>query len=261
MKSFFAGLFVLLCMGLCVSGIFAEESSPENVPSPIVIANQEVSSKASSLDSSMSIVVDHEVSTEADGSMVSVDDQNDDHSDDHNDVIQRVVIESVAPAPEKVVAFSERSAFNRMKQLVGRWEGLGENVLKEKSNKIVVVYEVTAGGNAVMERIFPSTSQEMITMYYEQKGQLALTHYCLIGTRSTMVLKPAVISENSRKNDVYEFNLIENDDLDPTVDTHMNSLKITFIDENHMNQSWEMFEAGKPSGSYSFVLTRVVDKP
>lgn len=253
MKFFFAGLCSFVFISLCAPVIVAEESSLSNVPPSMVIANQEVSSGPSSLESSMPIIADSgEGWLESDANVSLSQESVMDH---------RVVIESVASASDNVTASVERSPFNRIKQLVGRWEGLGENVEGEKSNKIVVVYEVTAGGNAVMERIFPNTSQEMITMYYEQKGQLALTHYCLIGTRSTMMLKPLTASESSRQRNVYEFGLIENTGLDPTVDTHMNSLKVVFIDENHMNQSWEMFEAGKPSGRYSFALTRVVDKP
>jgi hypothetical protein len=254
MKLFLSGLISVIFIGLCVSVSLAEESSLGNVPPTMMIANQELSPAATSLESSMPIIADS-----VEGSLESYETAvpfNEERDRDH-----RVVIETIAPPRENVVTFVERSPFNRMKQLAGRWEGLGENALGEKSNKIVVVYEVTAGGNAVMERIFPGTSQEMITMYYEQKGQLALTHYCLIGTRSTMMLKPLAVSENSRPSNTYEFSLIENAGLDPTVDTHMNSLKVAFIDEDHMNQSWEMFEAGKPSGSYSFALTRVDNKP
>lgn len=170
----------------------------------------------------------------------------------------RVTVEAVDPAVKSSVL--DYDTFNRMKQLAGRWEGSGENALGQGENKIIIVYEVTAGGNAVLERIFPGSSQEMITMYYQEKGQLTLTHYCLIGTRSVMKLKVGANIAEKQKN-VFEFYLAQSPALDPAVDTHMHSLTITFIDENHMNQAWEMFEAGKLSGSYSFVLTRVANNP
>ncbi len=177
---------------------------------------------------------------------------------------QEVLDDRVSPEPlmhqsNSPAVSGEQKFFNRMKQLAGRWEGAGENMPAEGQNKIVVIYEVTAGGNAVLERIFPGTSQEMVTMYYEEKGQLTLTHYCLIGTRSVMKLQvpQGNLSEEQKK--VFEFQLAESPALDPTIDTHMHSLKITFVDDNHMNQSWEMYEAGKLSGSYSFVLVRALD--
>ncbi len=165
-------------------------------------------------------------------------------------------VKPIEGTDKNALTITEHGFFNHMKQLAGRWEGLSENIPGEKQNKIVVVYEVTAGGNAVLERIFPGSLQEMVTMYYEEKGQLTLTHYCMIGTRSVMKLKNFTANNDANKN-IFEFNLVESPGLNPALDTHMHSLKIAFLDENHMNQSWDMFEAGKLSGSYSFVLTRV----
>ncbi len=165
-----------------------------------------------------------------------------------------VIVQPLSMPNTQVLSRLERSPFNRIKQLEGRWEGSSEKTSADNKERIVIVYEVTAGGNAVMERIFPETSQEMITMYYEENEKLALTHYCMIGERAQMILKPFMADNN-----FYEFNLINTPAFDPTRKTHMHSLKITFIDENHMNQEWEMYEAGKPSGHYAFVLTRFVD--
>ncbi len=177
-----------------------------------------------------------------------------------NEEIPHVAVEPVVDSSENISGVAEHAPFNRMKQLAGRWEGSGKNVLALEKDKIVVIYKVTAGGNAVMERIFPDTEQEMITLYYEEKGKLTLMHFSMIGTRSTMTLKPPVESA-AQPNNVYEFELIKNSGLDPTVDTHMHSLKMAFLDNDHMNQEWEMFEAGNPSGRYSFILTRVPKNP
>ena len=144
----------------------------------------------------------------------------------------------------------DHTFFNKMISLAGRWEGTAKNEANQPDDKIVVIYEVTAGGNAVLERLFPGTRQEMITMYYENKGKLALTHFSILGNRPVMQLKEA--QEN-----VFVFEFFPNFELNPAVDTHMNSLKIAFVDEYHMNQAWMMFEGGKPAGSYSFQLTRV----
>lgn len=163
-----------------------------------------------------------------------------------------VDVESASITAEKLsIKITDHVAFNRITQLAGRWEGAGKNGPGEKQDKIVVTYEVTAGGSAVLERIFPDSPQEMITVYYEEKNRLYLMHFSMIGTRSVMAL-------DRPQGNVYEFSLLESPALDPTVDTHMHSLKISFIDENHMNQEWSMFEAGKPSGDYSFMLTRIV---
>lgn len=163
-----------------------------------------------------------------------------------------LVIESVEP--QAVV--TDHASFIRMKQLAGRWEGEGNNGMGEKKDKIVVTYNVTAGGSAVLEKIFPGTDQEMITIYYEDKGQLTLMHFSMIGTHSHMALQPFPADMKEGPESTFYFGLRESLGLDPEVDTHMHSLKISFIDDNHISQEWVMFEAGKPSGTYAFDLTR-----
>ena len=250
MNSFIACLFSVFLVIFCSVNIGAEENSSVEVPQ-VVIVNQVVESPLLAPAEELPIVVNEEVPLKVEMTPVLVNQEAASQ--------QRVIVESVAPLPQKISTDVSNSSFSRMKQLAGRWEGSGENTPGEKQDKIVVVYEITAGGNAVLERIFPGTSQEMVTMYYEEKGKLTLMHFCLIGTRSLMTLKPFSADSNARQNNVYEFSLIENPGLDSTNDTHMHSLKIVFVDENHMNQEWEMFEAGKSSGNYSFVLARVPD--
>lgn len=173
-----------------------------------------------------------------------------------NEVSVPAVMSAEVPVEVKAVA-AVHGPFDRVKTLAGRWEGTGKNAPGDKQDKISVIYQVTAGGNAVMERIFPGTDQEMVTMFYEDKGRLTLLHFCLIGTRSLMSLKPAPAENQANPGQVFEFDLQPNPGLDSAVDTHMHSLKISFVDENHVKEEWEMFEAGKPSGKYTFVLTRI----
>jgi len=178
--------------------------------------------------------------------------ENEEPALDNHIIIETAPIETPVEGSVKPVMM-EHSGFSRMKQLAGRWEGVGAgNASVDNQEKIAVVYEVTAGGHAVLEKIFPETAQEMITVYYEDKGHLNLMHFFMIGTRSMMALKPSM-GDNGR---VFDFELSNSSDLNPEVDTHMHSLKISFVDENRINQVWTMFEAGKLSGVYTFNLTR-----
>lgn len=163
---------------------------------------------------------------------------------------------AAAPAPviktEKIVqSVQGRTAFNKMKSLAGDWEAAAKaGPGHDEDEKISVEYRITAGGNAVIERLFPGTPQEMATMYYENNGKLTLTHYCMLGNRPVMELKNA-------EGNVYEFDLLPVPGIDPQIDTHMHSLKIVFVDNDHMSQEWTMFEAGKAAGTHSFKLSRV----
>src|SRR5262245_26437036 len=79
-----------------------------------------------------------------------------------------------APKPKKGSV-----EFERMKTLVGTWQGKTD--IGQGPIDITVKYRVVAGGNVLEERVFEGTPYEMTTMYYDQDGKLAATHYCVIG--------------------------------------------------------------------------------
>ena len=55
--------------------------------------------------------------------------------------------------------------------------------------EITVQYRVIAAGSVVEERCFSGTPNEMVTMFYDKDGKLAMTHYCMLGNRPTMTVK------------------------------------------------------------------------
>src|SRR5262245_9197473 len=77
--------------------------------------------------------------------------------------------------------------FERMKSLVGTWTGKSD--MGQGPIDISVQYRLLAGGSVLEERVFAGTPNEMISMYYDQAGKLAMTHYCIMGNRPGMLLK------------------------------------------------------------------------
>ena len=77
--------------------------------------------------------------------------------------------------------------FERMKTLVGSWTGKTD--MGQGPVDITLQYRLLAGGSVLEERVFAGTPQEMVTMYYDQNGKLAMTHYCVMGNRPGMKLK------------------------------------------------------------------------
>jgi hypothetical protein len=145
--------------------------------------------------------------------------------------------------------YTSSAEFERMKQLVGAWEG-ASNMGKE-GGKVRVEYRLTAGGSALVETLFPGGSEEMVSVYYDQKGKLAMTHYCMLRNRPHMVLKKA---------DAQRIELVfakKGNDIDPAREKHMHALRITFADNDHITQKWTMFEKGKDTGQVTLTLTRV----
>src|SRR5262252_7077945 len=88
---------------------------------------------------------------------------------------------SAAPAPP-----AEAKALEPLKKLAGTWQGNAK--MGDKTMAVTIVYELTAGGSAVLERLFPGTPHEMISVYTSDGDGVAMTHYCALGNHPKMTL-------------------------------------------------------------------------
>lgn len=114
---------------------------------------------------------------------------------------------------------------------------------------VTVEYEVTAGGSAVIERDFPGTPMEMMTVYHDDDGgALTLTHYCMLGNQPQLDL---VASTDS----VLTFYLREGS-VTPAEAPHMHSLAMT-IAPDRLVQDWAMWSDGQEQRSNPIELVRV----
>jgi hypothetical protein len=69
--------------------------------------------------------------------------------------------------------------FDRMKELVGVWEGKAD--MGKGMETLRITYELTSAGNAIVERFDAGKPHEMVTIYYDYDGKLVMTHYCSLG--------------------------------------------------------------------------------
>lgn len=87
-----------------------------------------------------------------------------------------------AKPPANAEELQATAAFARLKSLTGDWRSVGPNGEHSRLN-----YQVISSGTAIMERFtsdaLPHSSGSMITVYYIDKGQLVLTHYCIAGNQ------------------------------------------------------------------------------
>jgi hypothetical protein len=127
---------------------------------------------------------------------------------------------------------------NRIKSLEGRWKGT-TSMFGTPNEKIYVEYEVTSGGSAVLERIFPGTSKEMISVYYDDNhGKLAMTHYCIMRNRPTLKLA-------SSTKDTITMDVAKVDGLKSKDDPGMGAVSIYFKDIDHIASTCEGRGKGK----------------
>jgi hypothetical protein len=151
-------------------------------------------------------------------------------------------------AEDKPQAKAYSPEFERMKSLVGTWTGKAD--MGNGPVDMTVTYSLIAGGSVLEERVFAGTPQEMTTMYYDRKGKLMATHYCILGNQPQFVLKSS--DANS-----LTFYFDKSCGIDVKKESHMHGLKIVFNDANTITTSCVSYMDGKPSPGHETVLTRV----
>ena len=153
-----------------------------------------------------------------------------------------------ALAAETPAAKRGSAEFERMKTLVGTWEGkadMGQGPVDMK-----VQYRLLAGGSVLEERVFAGTPNEMVTMYYDKEGRLAMTHYCVFGNRPAMTLKGS-----DAKSIKFDFDATCG--INPSKESHMHALSIRFDDADTITTSCKAIVEGKEMPEHPTTLKRV----
>ena len=158
------------------------------------------------------------------------------------------VLHAGDPAPAKKTS----ADFERMKDLVGTWAGKVD--MGKGPEDFTVQYRVIAAGSVVEERCFAGTPNEMVTMYYDKDGKLAMTHYCMLGNRPTMTVKSSDAKSISFQLDK------ESSCIDCAKEAHMNAVSLRFDDANTITTSCKSMAEGKESPEHSTTLKRVASK-
>lgn len=160
------------------------------------------------------------------------------------------VVEKPGTAEETTGVLEAKSAFQKLKGIVGEWRGTVQN--KSTGPAVEVRYKLTAHQTAVVETLFPDTDHEMISIYYMDGDQLMVTHYCAMGNQPRFRL-----AANSKPDElIFEF-AGGGENLSPDQDTHMHSSKIVFIRENQIESEWDIYSRGKKEGSNRFLISRI----
>lgn len=139
--------------------------------------------------------------------------------------------------------------FDKLKQLAGTWEGKSK-MHTDKEQTITVTYEVISAGSAVMERLFPGTPHEMVSIYAADGDKIHMTHYCGLGNHPVMQLQKI-------SGDKYFFEMNGTQGIASADEPHMHQLTLTMRGKDKLRQDWVLFVNGKKQDSSTFNLTRV----
>ena len=141
---------------------------------------------------------------------------------------------------------------NRIKALAGRWTST-TSMFGKKDQRVYTEFKVTAGGSAVIERIFPGTPQEMVSMYYDDDdGKLAMTHYCMMRNRPYFALVKS--TKDTMKLDVKKV-----EGLKSAHDPSMGAITLHFKDKDHFTSTCESRGGKKKHPPMTMAFTRASD--
>lgn len=139
------------------------------------------------------------------------------------------------------------SAFERFKALDGEWIDV-DGVFGTKG-AVGVIYKVTSGGTAVIERFPLGSAEEMLTMYHQDGTDLVLTHYCSAGNQPRM--RARTITAN-----VLAFEYDGGTNVDPATTSHMHSVRFEFLSKDEIKAVWQNWSKGRLDHAATFRLVR-----
>jgi len=143
----------------------------------------------------------------------------------------------------------ERNAaagLEKLKSLSGVWHAKDED-----GRPVTVTYAVVSGGSAVMETIQHDQDADMVTIYHLDGERLMMTHYCALGNQPRM--KAAAIPDGEVKD--IRFSFVSGTNMKKN-DPHMHGLTISFLDADHANATWSLYEKGRMKFAVVFEMVR-----
>ena len=170
-----------------------------------------------------------------------------------------IMAPQLVSAQMEMQPYQGSAEFERMKGLVGVWEGdmpmkgKKEEMTEEHAKmmqKMRVSYHLTAGGSAILETFGPGTPMEMVSVYHDRSGKLSMTHYCMLGNQPRMDLQA---TEDGK----ILFMFSEDNELDAAKGMHMHSMALSMVDKDNIVQRWTMFQDGEAQEAHDMHLGRV----
>ncbi len=159
-----------------------------------------------------------------------------------------IAMAAPSPAQTPATAPTPRAAFDQLKGLAGQWQG---HLASADGPATTVTYELTANGSAVVEKLFPGTPHEMMSVYSMDGDDLVLTHYCAIGNQPRMKLVKTGTNPTSMT-----FDFTGGTNLVAATDTHIHGGSIRILDGGRLEEDWSVYTKGQPTASHRFFLAR-----
>lgn len=141
-----------------------------------------------------------------------------------------------------------QAAFERLKTL----EGTYHVEFAGMTERLDVVWDNVSASNAIIETLCAGTPHEMVSLYYLDGEDLALTHYCGIGNRPMLRLDRA-----RSTGDEWFFGYdAATTGIDPRTDAHIHGAKFRFLSATEIDVEWSFWDKGAETETKLFRLRR-----
>ncbi len=142
------------------------------------------------------------------------------------------VLVGLALAIAAFAAEPANAGWEKVKSLVGEWEGTAEG------KPYRITYKSVSNGTAIMETIEGPEAAQMVTLYHPDGATLLMTHYCSMGNQ------PRMRSKGLDKGTL-AFAYLDATNIASPEQMRMTRLVMTFPDSDHIVEEWTAKEGAK----------------
>jgi len=155
-----------------------------------------------------------------------------------------------AGEPMHVVKTRPNAGFEKMKPLVGNWQGKADD-----GKPVRVSYALASDGSVLVEKIESGTEKEMVTVYHPDGDSLLMTHYCSLHNQPRMRAEAATAESGK-----LIFDFVDATNMSSPDAMHMHRLAVTFEGKDRFVQEWT-WKSGEKEGTVVFRLERKKQDP
>jgi hypothetical protein len=169
-------------------------------------------------------------------------------------IVVLLLVNAVAVANAQDNA-SGSAAFNRMKALVGDWEGSLEwTGARTGSGPAGATYSLTGHGSALVESLVIEGVPSMTSVYHLDGADLRMTHYCAAQNQPRLKAQRIDLEHGA-----LDFAFVDATNLRSPDAPHVDGVEIQFVDSDHFTLSFR-FQGGGNRSVERITLRRVAAK-
>ena len=133
------------------------------------------------------------------------------------------------------IAQTSGSAWQTLKSLAGEWQAISPD------GKVYRVrYQVISSGSAVMETLNPPDEPDMVSVYHQDGGRIAMRHFCSANNQPSLEAEATAGSS-------LQFRFVSASNLRSPAAGHIHGLVMEFASADQIRHRWTWRENGKDS--------------